>query len=127
MAGHHRAYPAEFRQRTLERVRAVGADDLELGEAGRLGQGTARRRADDRREGRGAALAAGEPPASRGARDSKKSRGLVCSGDRIDPTEGFGFVRAKQAEHPVATMCRVLEVSTSGYYAWVKREPSKRA
>jgi putative transposase len=36
-------------------------------------------------------------------------------------------VRAKQAEHPVATMCRVLEVSTSGYYAWVKREPSKRA
>jgi putative transposase len=24
-------------------------------------------------------------------------------------------------------MCRVLEVSTSGYYAWVKREPSERA
>jgi len=36
-------------------------------------------------------------------------------------------VRAKQAEHPVATMCRVLEVSTSGYYAWGKRAPSKRA
>jgi putative transposase len=24
-------------------------------------------------------------------------------------------------------MCRVLEISTSGYYAWVRREPSKRA
>ena len=35
-------------------------------------------------------------------------------------------MRAKQAEHPVATMCRVLEVSTSGYYAWGKRAPSKR-
>ena len=35
-------------------------------------------------------------------------------------------MRAKQAEHPVATMCRVLDVSTSGYYAWVKREPSER-
>ncbi len=23
-------------------------------------------------------------------------------------------------------MCRVLEVSTSGYYAWLKREPSRR-
>jgi putative transposase len=36
-------------------------------------------------------------------------------------------VRARQAEHPVATMCRVLEVSPSGYYAWVERAPSKWA
>jgi len=33
-------------------------------------------------------------------------------------------VKANQAHFPVATMCRVLEVSRSGYYAWLKREPS---
>ena len=32
-----------------------------------------------------------------------------------------------QAVHRITTMCRVLEVSTSGYYAWQRREPSARA
>jgi hypothetical protein len=36
-------------------------------------------------------------------------------------------VSAHRAEHRVATMCRVLEVSTSGYYAWQKLPASKRA
>jgi putative transposase len=35
-------------------------------------------------------------------------------------------VKAYQADYPITTMCRVLEVSTSGYYAWSKREPSAR-
>jgi len=36
-------------------------------------------------------------------------------------------VKANQACYRVATMCRVLEVSRSGYYDWLNRAPSARA
>jgi putative transposase len=39
----------------------------------------------------------------------------------------FGFIAAKKAEHRIATMCRVLRVSRSGFHAWERREPSRRA
>lgn len=33
-------------------------------------------------------------------------------------------MKANQAIYPVATMCRLLEIATSGDYAWAKRAPS---
>jgi putative transposase len=39
----------------------------------------------------------------------------------------YRFVAAEKASHSIAIMCRVLEVSRSGYHAWVRRPPSPRA
>lgn len=39
----------------------------------------------------------------------------------------FRFIAAKKTEHSIQIMCRVLEVSRSGYHAWATRSPSPRA
>jgi hypothetical protein len=36
-------------------------------------------------------------------------------------------VSENQAAFPIATMCRLLDVSPSCYYAWTKRQPSRCA
>jgi putative transposase len=37
------------------------------------------------------------------------------------------FIRAERANHAVATLCRVLEVSRAGFYAFERRVPCRRA
>ena len=39
----------------------------------------------------------------------------------------YGFIKMYRFEHRVKKMCRVLEVSRSGYYNWLKRSESKTA
>ena len=39
----------------------------------------------------------------------------------------FGLVEREKANHRVTHLCRALDVSTSGYYAWRTRGPSRRA
>ena len=38
----------------------------------------------------------------------------------------YRFIREHQQEYPVTTMCQVLDVSVSGYYAWKQRPVSAR-
>ena len=39
----------------------------------------------------------------------------------------FAFIASKEVAFPVATMCRTLGVSPSGYYSWKVRPAPKRA
>lgn len=39
----------------------------------------------------------------------------------------YRFIEREKATHPVARLCRVLGVSSSGYWAWRRRTPSPRA
>ena len=139
MPKSHARYAPEYRRRMVELVRAGRSpDDLAKEfeptaqsirnwvaqaerDAGRRLDGLT---SDDRQE---LTAAAREPGAARRARDTIKSRGLVRDGDRFGAVAAFEFVSANQAIYRTATMCRVLEVSTSGYYAWCKRSPSARA
>ena len=38
----------------------------------------------------------------------------------------FAFVAAERANHAVATLCRVVGASVSGFYAWLRVIPSVR-
>ncbi len=38
----------------------------------------------------------------------------------------FGFVHAENAHFPIAVLCRLLNVSRQGYYAFANRPPSRR-
>ncbi|MGQ9890165.1 MAG: IS3 family transposase [Aggregatilineales bacterium] len=39
----------------------------------------------------------------------------------------YRFIRQETDNYPIRRLCAVLEVSHSGYYAWLKRGPSQRA
>ena len=58
-----------------------------------------------------------------GARYPKKSAGHLLA----RPAMSYQFIAQHRHEYTITTMCRVLEVSVSGYYAWYKRVPSRHS
>gem|GEM_PF-3504325 len=39
----------------------------------------------------------------------------------------YQFIALHQQDYPISTLCRVLQITVSGYYAWHKRAPSQRS
>src|SRR3954451_25403788 len=75
------------------------------------------------RAGRAAAAEAREQAARGGGRDPQEGRGFFRPGDRVSE---FVFVAAERANHAVATLCRVLCASVSGFYACLRAIPPTR-
>ena len=78
--------------------RAVGADDLELGQAGGCRRRPSERRSDDRSTQGAAPSEARERAAADGAGHHRASHGLVLRGEWIDFQRGYVFMRASRAE-----------------------------
>src|SRR4051794_37034726 len=85
---------------------------------GRLGGGAGRA------QGRAATAEAREQAARGGGRDPQEGRRFFRPGDRVSK---FAFVAAERANHAVATLCRVVGASVSGFYAWLRAIPVTRA
>src|SRR5208283_5691251 len=56
-------------------------------------------------------------------REILKSDGLLRQGEQVR----FAFVAVEKALYPVRLLCRCLEVSRAGFYAWQRRPISARA
>ncbi|MGL6213332.1 IS3 family transposase [Billgrantia desiderata] len=51
---------------------------------------------------------------------------LVSTFSGRGTTEAFRFVWKHRGQHEVKVLCRHLNISRSGYYAWANRKPSQR-
>jgi transposase-like protein len=138
-----RPYPPEFRAQAIRLIREGGRSPEQLArELGCTAQSIrnwvrqadldAGRRSNSlsspERDGLGLRRSRSEDRAPEMERELlRRSHGLVRQGERPQPVTVFRFIEAEKARSPIAFLCRQLDVSKSGYYAWLRRGPSARA
>src|SRR6266700_2346481 len=117
-----KTYTVEFKREAVRLAQTSGKSIAQV--AGRARPRSLPRQWASDRSRRG-----GPPPQARtgnretGARHTKKSsRHLFAR-----PAMRYQFIAEHRHENPIMIMCRVLEVSASGYYAWCQRPPSRHS
>ena len=135
-----RAYPPEFRRRAVElarlREKPIARIAADLGIAGSCLHRWLRQADVDEGHREGLTsderaelvpAAPGQPHPGDGERDSEARRRPLRARERA-PKMRYRLVRELAADGVVvAVACRVLAVSTAGYYEWRERAPSARA
>jgi hypothetical protein len=103
------------REPSERRERCAGADDPKI-----IGGAGAARGTESGRPG-----SRDRPAAARSRSREDGARHLKASGAHLRPGCGpevsYRFIRSNVADFPIQLMCEVLEVSRSGYYAWISR------
>ena len=138
-----RPHPPEFRRRAVELANQRGpdgerlqpvaktAEDLGISESclrnwmaqAAIDTGPPGVTSDERR---GAGRAAPpQPGVGDGSGDPQAGVGLLRPGEH-PPKMTFAFIAQDCPDLPVATCCRVMKVSTSGFYAWLAQPVSDR-
>ena len=139
MAARAGRYPQEYRERLVELVRTgrnLGSLARQFEPSEQTIRNWVRQAEVDEGERSDGLTTAARQEMSRLKRENKRLRterdilrmaaAWFAEGERIDPRRAYAFIRARQAEFPLAAICRVLGFSPSAYYDWLKRPPSAR-